>query len=159
MRFEVCIALGSNLGNREQHIAFAFSRLRELAWPWGDHDAFRCSTILETEPMGPEQPHYLNACVRITTQLQPALLMHMLLSLENQRGRVRNQRWGPRTLDLDIIRVRYAGTDVAWTCDLPCLTVPHPEYRNRIFVLAPLLEVDDDPELVARLEELRDHAN
>lgn len=148
MRYDVLIALGSNLGDRLQHLGHATAALRRLAWP----DAlFRASRIYETEPIGPAQPSYLNVCVRFTTQLHPAYVMHNLLAIEKERGRERNERWGPRTLDLDIIRVRYADTGAFFTCATPTLTLPHPEFSRRAFVLTPMRDVDGDRDLATLL--------
>ena len=130
----VAIALGSNLGDRRAHLEWALS---QLAATLAD---LRVSSFHETEPIdvdGP-QPRYLNAAVVGKTTLAPRALLDLLLDLERARGRERPARRAPRTLDLDLILY---GDRVV---DEPGLTVPHPEFHRRAFVLAPLAEVADD---------------
>ena len=93
------------------------------------------SSLYETPPVGPPQPMFLNAAVALTTELDPPGLLLALLSIEQRLGRVRRERWGPRTLDLDILW----NAGMRW--DTPELTVPHPELRRRAFALRPLLDV------------------
>ena len=99
------------------------------------------SQLRETEPVGvADQPPFLNGAVRIQTTLAPRALLDSLLEIERSLGRVRDERWGPRTLDLDLIV--YGGENV----DEPGLRVPHPRLHERRFALEPLFELD--PELV-----------
>lgn len=127
------VGLGSNLGDRESVIADAVSAL-------GSHpeiEVLRVSTLRETEPWGPiDQPRFLNGAVAVDTTLAPRALLGVLLDVERGLGRVRHERWGPRTIDLDLLL--YGDTVV----DEPGLTVPHPRLRERAFVLEPLLELD-----------------
>ncbi len=97
------------------------------------------STLRETEPWGPvEQPPFLNGAAAVETSLEPRALLDVLLEVERRLGRVRDERWGPRTIDLDLLL--YGDTVV----DEPGLTVPHPRLRERAFALEPLLELDPD---------------
>lgn len=127
----VAIALGSNLGDRQAHLAYAIARLREFL------TNVRVSSIHETAPEGVDgpQPDYLNAVVSGDTTLQPLALLHRLLSIERERGRTRPSLRASRTLDLDLILY---GDEVI---DTPELTVPHPRYKDRKFVTEPLSEV------------------
>ncbi|MEO7965060.1 MAG: 2-amino-4-hydroxy-6-hydroxymethyldihydropteridine diphosphokinase [Gemmatimonadaceae bacterium] len=118
------IALGSNLGDRDAHLAFARRRMASLP-------ASRLvaeSAIEETLPLGGmQQPPYLNQVVALETSLPPRELLTMLHALENERGRRRSMRWGARTLDLDLVRYGHAeSTD-------PTLTLPHPGFSSRDF--------------------------
>jgi len=128
------ISLGSNLGDRRAHIAWAVERLAELL------TNLRVSAILETEPVdvSDPQPPYLNAAVVGRTDLAPDALMQRLLDLERERGRVRPTPRAPRTLDLDLILY----DDVI--LETRELTLPHPRFRDRRFVLEPLAELAPD---------------
>ena len=95
----------------------------------------RRSRYYQTAAVGPPQPDYLNACALLDTSLAAAALMTRLLAIEQQFGRQRQQRWGPRTLDLDLLLFDEA------VIDLPSLQVPHPRLRERAFVLVPLAEI------------------
>ena len=127
----VAIALGSNLGDRHAHLAFAIDRLRQIL------SDVRVSSIHETAPEGVNepQPDYLNAVVAGTTTLSPHELLHALLAIERERGRRRDSFRASRTLDLDLVLY---GDEVI---DTPELTVPHPRYKERQFVTIPLAEV------------------
>lgn len=129
----VAIALGSNLGDRHEHLAFAISRLRRILTD------VRVSSIHETAPEGVDepQPDYLNAVVAGVTTLGPHELLQALLAIERERGRTRESFRASRTLDLDLILY---GDEVI---DTPELTVPHPRYQERQFVTKPLSEVWD----------------
>jgi 2-amino-4-hydroxy-6-hydroxymethyldihydropteridine diphosphokinase len=121
------VGLGSNLGDRE-------ALIRRAAEAIG---AVRLSTIRETEPWGlEEQPPYLNAVAEVETSLSPRRLLDRLLDVERQLGRERaGPRWGPRTIDLDLLL--YGGQVI----DEPGLRVPHPYLLERRFVLEPLAEL------------------
>jgi 2-amino-4-hydroxy-6-hydroxymethyldihydropteridine diphosphokinase len=121
------VGLGSNLGDREAQIR----RAAELI------GARRLSAIIETEPWGYEaQPRFLNAAAELETSLEPRQLLDQLLDVERQLGRERiGPRWGPRTIDLDLLV--YGDRAI----DEPGLTVPHPELAARRFVLEPLAEL------------------
>ena len=123
------VGLGSNLGDREEAI-------RDAADAIG---ATRLSTIRETEPWGyEEQPLFLNAVAEVETELGPRDLLDQLLEVERRLGRERASglRYGPRTIDLDLLLY---GDE---TIDEPRLTVPHPHLHERRFVLEPLAELD-----------------
>jgi 2-amino-4-hydroxy-6-hydroxymethyldihydropteridine diphosphokinase len=96
------------------------------------------SHLYETQPLGPPQPDFLNGAVRLLTPLDPAQLLGWLLEIERDCGRIRRVRWGPRTLDLDILWVR--GTHI----QTASLVVPHPELTHRAFAILPLLDVAPD---------------
>ncbi len=130
-RVPVAIALGSNLGDRQAHLDFAVARLSRLIHP------LRASTFIETDPVDvPDvQSPFLNGVVVGETSLEPAGLLAALLAIERERGRQRPHRHAARTLDLDLIL--YGD----WVVHEPGLAVPHPRFRERRFVLAPLAEV------------------
>ena len=137
------IGIGSNLGDRRATIDGA---LRTLAATDGIAvDAV--SSLYETPALGPPQPAYLNAAVRIRTTLDPDRLMDALLAIEAAHGRVRREKWGPRTLDLDVLVICDAALEVIET-DTAKVRAPHPHLRERSFALAPLLDVL--PELAPR---------
>jgi 2-amino-4-hydroxy-6-hydroxymethyldihydropteridine diphosphokinase len=127
------IGIGSNLGDREANLGQAI----ELLSAEDGIEVVAVSEIRETDPVGPvEQGPFLNGAVKLDTSLGPRELLDRLLSLENRLGRVRSERWGPRTIDLDLLL--YGGERV----DEPGLTVPHPRLHERRFALEPLLDLD-----------------
>jgi 2-amino-4-hydroxy-6-hydroxymethyldihydropteridine diphosphokinase len=130
----VAIALGSNLGDRERNLREAAHRLRPSV------SGLRLSSFHETEPEGvdDDQPRYLNAAAVGETLLPAQRLLAELLGVERSLGRERPYRGAPRTIDLDLIL--YNGAVI----DAPGLTVPHPRFRERRFVLAPLWELAPD---------------
>ena len=126
----VAIALGSNLGARDAHLAAAIAALSACV------DNLKASTFHETAPVGVgDQPPFLNAAVTGTTRLSAATLLGELLAIERRFGRERPYWGAARTLDLDLILY---GPHVI---DEPGLSVPHPRFRDRLFVLEPLAEV------------------
>ncbi|MCU0793127.1 MAG: 2-amino-4-hydroxy-6-hydroxymethyldihydropteridine diphosphokinase [Opitutaceae bacterium] len=126
------VALGSNLDDRRAHLEAAFAALDALP----DTRVEARSAIYETAPLGPAgQQDYLNAVARLSTALTPHALLDALLAIERARGRVRAERWGPRTLDLDLL----VHGDAVVRDDR--LTLPHPGLPDRAFVLAPLHDV------------------
>ena len=125
------VALGSNLGDSRQVLALALDRLERLEGT----TVIAQSSLYQTAPVGPPQPDYLNACALIETNLSPQELMAHLLAIEADFGRIRQERWGPRILDLDLIL--YADQVV----NEPDLQLPHPRFRERAFVLVPLAEI------------------
>lgn len=131
------IGLGANLGDREATLESAVARLAATAGVIVE----RTSPIYETAPVGPPQPSYLNAAVRARTTLDPEALLDTLLAIEAAHGRVRRERWGPRTLDLDILVLCEPATLALRAWRSPRLTVPHPHLLERAFALAPLLDV------------------
>ncbi len=131
------VALGANLGDREGTIRLALALLESRPGV----TVVRASTLRETEPWGPvPQPRYLNGVVALDTSLDPRSLLEALLGVERDLGRVRGERWGPRTIDLDLLLHGDAELDE------PGLELPHPRLHERAFVLEPLAELD--PELV-----------
>jgi 2-amino-4-hydroxy-6-hydroxymethyldihydropteridine diphosphokinase len=121
---QVFVALGSNVGDRAAHLAAARAALERL----DDTRLVAASAIEETVPLaGMRQPPYLNQMVLLETRLDPHRLLAALQAIERERGRVRGERWGPRTLDLDIVRFGERRIDD------PDLVVPHPELPNRDF--------------------------
>jgi 2-amino-4-hydroxy-6-hydroxymethyldihydropteridine diphosphokinase len=126
------VGIGSNLGDREGNLLQAVALLSEE----DGIDVVAVSEIRETDPVGPvEQGPFLNGAVRIETDLTPRELLERLLAVEERLGRVRRERWGPRTIDLDLLLY---GDDVV---DEPGLTVPHPRLHERRFALEPLSDL------------------
>lgn len=118
------IALGSNLGNRE----LALSRARSAIGAIRDTRVIAASEVEETEPIGPiQQGKFLNQMVAVSTTLAPRTLLAALHRIERAAGRVRASRWGPRTLDLDIVMLE--GKEYSDDA----LVIPHPEFPNRDF--------------------------
>jgi len=127
------IGLGSNLGDRALWLTRARERIEGLGTP------IARSSLYESPPVGgPAQGPYLNAAVRLQSDLGPSELVRSLLEIERQLGRVRRERWGPRTIDLDVL---WSPGLVVETSELE---VPHPRLGERTFALAPLLEVAPD---------------
>ena len=127
------VGLGSNLGERETLIRLALDDLARLP----DTSIVRASSLYDSEPVGEsEQPAFLNAVVMLDTELSARRLLWNLLLIERRLGRVRTRRWGPRTIDLDLLLYGDQRIDEA------DLTVPHPELTARAFVLVPLVELD-----------------
>jgi 2-amino-4-hydroxy-6-hydroxymethyldihydropteridine diphosphokinase len=127
----VALALGSNLGDRRGHLAWAVDRLGGIL------TALRASSFIETEPVDVPnpQPPYLNGAVVGKTTLEPRALLEALLTIERERGRERLTPRAARTLDLDLIL--YGDLVV----NEPGLVIPHPRFRERRFVLEPLAEI------------------
>ena len=125
------IGLGSNLGASRAIVNAAIEKLAKT--PAIVVDAY--SHPYQTVAVGPPQPDYINVCALLSTTLPPLTLLQTLLAIEAQFGRVRRERWGPRTLDLDLLLY---GDRVV---DLPQLQIPHPRMRDRAFVLVPLAEI------------------
>lgn len=127
------VALGSNVGDRAAHLAHARARLGALPGT----RLLAMSRVEETAPLGPvAQGAYLNQMVLLETSLSPVELLARCRAIETERGRERRERWGPRTLDLDI--VRYG----ARTVREPDLTIPHPELPNRRFWQREIEEIE-----------------
>ena len=131
------LGLGSNLGDRLENLQRAVDVLDTTEGV----RVLRSSRVYETEPVGPPQPEYLNAVIEVETSLDPYGLLDAALTVENEMGRVRTERWGPRVIDVDILTF---GDQVV---DEPDLQIPHPRMHERGFVLAPLLELEADPPL------------
>jgi 2-amino-4-hydroxy-6-hydroxymethyldihydropteridine diphosphokinase len=125
------VGVGANLGDREATIRAALDALPGIV---------AVSELRETDPVGVvDQPAFLNGAVALETELHPRALLDVLLAVERDLGRERRERWGPRTIDLDLLLY---GDE---TIDEPGLTVPHPRLHERRFALEPLLDLD--PEL------------
>ena len=137
MESSAYLALGSNLGDRLEHLRAA---VRLLAATEGV-EVTRSSRVYETEPVGPPQPAYLNAVVEVRTRRSPRELLDAAQAVETELGRVRTEHWGPRTIDVDIL------TYDEVTIDEPDLVIPHSRMHERGFVLVPLAELDADPML------------
>lgn len=140
----VVIALGTNLGDRYATLSFAELELAErvCAGP------VIVSDYVETDPVGgPDQPDYLNAVAVGLTRLSPTTVLSRLHAIEAAAGRTREVRWGPRTLDLDLVQYGdpTAGTDI--TSGAERLTLPHPRAHERAFVLLPWLDAEPDAAL------------
>ena len=128
------IALGSNLGNSQETLKLALETIANIE----GITIKKYSSFYQTAPIGPEQPDYINACALLETTLEPNQLLQTLQNIENKFGRVRQERWGARTLDLDII---IYGDLIL---NEPDLIIPHLLMNERAFVLAPLAEIAPD---------------
>ena len=125
------VGVGANLGDREATIRAALAALPGVVG---------VSQLRETDPVGViDQPPFLNGAAAVETDFSPRELLDALLAVEHELGRERRERWGPRTIDLDLLLY---GDE---TIDEPGLTVPHPRLHERRFALDPLLDLD--PEL------------
>ncbi len=128
------IGIGSNLGNRRYHCLKAVELLKQNGLR-----VSKISSLYETEPWGlKEQPSFINMAVEIETDLMPRKLLDLLRKIEKRMGRKKTQRWGPRTIDLDILLY-----DDLITRDED-LIIPHPLMHERTFVLVPLSEIASD---------------
>lgn len=125
------MALGSNLGDRAGYLLQALSLLSRLP----ETRLLRLSPVYETDPVGPPQPRYLNLVAEVETYLPPRELLQALLALERALGRERRERWGPRTIDLDLLL--YGNLIL----EEEGLQVPHPRLHERAFVLVPLCDL------------------
>ena len=126
------IAIGANLGDRAAH----FQRARECIAALPATRLVAVSSVYETQPVGPvDQGPFYNAVARVRTDLEPRALLEALLTIEREEGRQRGEKWGPRTLDLDLLMF---GDRVI---EQPQLNVPHPRMSERAFVLRPLREI------------------
>lgn len=126
----VFLSIGSNIGDRAAHLAQAVESLP---------DVVAVSPVYETDPVGgPDQGAYLNLVVELATAIEPRELLAICHRLEANAERVREERWGPRTLDIDMVWVEGVVSDD------PALTLPHPRWMERRFVLAPLRDLAPD---------------
>lgn len=127
------LGLGSNVGDRRAHLSAAVAAID------GHGDLVAVSPVYETAPVGgPAQGDHLNLVVELDTGRTPRQLLELCRSLEEAAGRVRERRWGPRTLDVDVLWIEGA------VVDEPDLQVPHPRLFQRRFVLAPLRDLAPD---------------
>ena len=142
----VYIALGSNLEPRRQYMQQAVLHMQQIG------KVLNVAPLYESEPYGfTEQPRFLNSAVCLETDWQPLPLLNRLKQIETTVGRITRQRWGPREIDLDIIFY----DDLVLQTEH--LTIPHPDYRNRCFVLQPLADIAPEfvpPDATQPLQEL-----
>ena len=131
----IYIGIGANLGDREKTLQDATGILNEKP----EIAIIAASAIYETAPIGVvDQPYFLNAVLQVHTSLSARSLLNCLLAIERKFGRLRETRWGPRTLDLDILLYGDA------IINQPGLQVPHPHLHERAFVLVPLCDLKPD---------------
>ncbi|BAY79373.1 2-amino-4-hydroxy-6-hydroxymethyldihydropteridine pyrophosphokinase (plasmid) [Nostoc linckia NIES-25] len=133
-RAKTALALGSNMGNSQAILEAAIATLAQTPGIFLEAR----SNWYKTKAVGPPQPDYLNGCVTLQVEMLPQELLENLLKIERQFGRVRQERWGPRTLDLDLLLFD------DFIVDTPNLQIPHPGMRDRAFVLVPLAEIAPD---------------
>ncbi len=130
----VYLSLGSNEGNRLKWLTEALNKIKQDCG-----DIIKISNIYETKAWGlKEQPDFLNRAVLISTTLSPLDLLNAINKIETSLGRIRTQKWGPRTLDIDIL---FYNNEII---NLPQLIVPHPYIQERLFTLQPLNDIAPD---------------
>ncbi|BAZ15097.1 2-amino-4-hydroxy-6-hydroxymethyldihydropteridine pyrophosphokinase [Calothrix sp. NIES-4071] len=134
MSANTAIALGGNIGDSHTIISGAIDALAQTP----GIEVLSKSSLYRTKAVGPPQPDYLNGCALLQVEMIPELLLEILLKIENNFGRTRNERWGARTLDLDILL--YSNRII----ETSKLQIPHPRMRERAFVLVPLAEIAPD---------------
>lgn len=139
------VALGGNLDDRLAHLRRATRALAAL--PGVELQA--CSSVWETRPLGPGRGPFLNAAVELLAEPAPEELLAELRRIEDAHGRLRERRWGDRTLDLDLL-CGFSGSGRELAVTSARLSLPHPEIGARDFVLRPLLELDADLEIAGR---------
>jgi 2-amino-4-hydroxy-6-hydroxymethyldihydropteridine diphosphokinase len=143
--------LGSNLGNKRQFIESAIAAIRDEK----KISMIRISSIIETTPVGNiHQPDFLNCIIRCESELGPSELMHTLLRIERNLGRERREKWGPRTIDCDIL---FFNDEII---DTDTLKIPHPEIMNRPFILQLMNELAPEfiyPKLNKSMEQLYEY--
>ncbi|WP_435923282.1 2-amino-4-hydroxy-6-hydroxymethyldihydropteridine diphosphokinase [Paenibacillus sp. DYY-L-2] len=148
---EAYIALGANLGDREATLMKALAMLDGHP----DITVLRCSRLYETDPVGVvDQPNFVNMAAALRTKLDPETLLKAMLDIEQSLGRERMIRWGPRTVDLDLLWMEGRNMDT------PLLTLPHPRMMERAFVLVPLQDIipeEDSTGLYERVQNALDH--
>jgi 2-amino-4-hydroxy-6-hydroxymethyldihydropteridine diphosphokinase len=130
---KVYLSLGSNLGWKEFRLGKAIGSLRKTG------DVLKVSGFHKTKPYGKtDQPDFVNCALELETSLSPEELLASIHTIEGRMGRIRTEKWGPRTIDIDI--VFFGGLVI----DTPELKIPHPDMQNRDFVLKPLMELCPD---------------
>ncbi len=131
---DVFLLLGSNLGNRQAYLQQAMGHIETDIAP-----IVKSSSVYETEAWGKtDAPNYLNQVIQLKTDLPPQVILQKILNIENILGRKREEKWGSRIIDIDIL---FYGSDVV---DEPGLHIPHPELHRRMFTLVPLNEITPD---------------
>ncbi|OHO30000.1 2-amino-4-hydroxy-6-hydroxymethyldihydropteridine diphosphokinase [Staphylococcus sp. HMSC034C12] len=142
------LGLGSNIGDRKQQLLKAIDLIENIK----GIKVTKQSSIYETAPIGyTDQPNFLNLCLEIETELSPQQLLKHCLDIEQQLHRVREIRWGPRTLDIDILL--YSDNII----ETDNLSIPHPRMQERAFVLIPLNDIASDkkdPRLNQKIHDL-----
>lgn len=132
MKTALCaIALGSNLGDSLTTVNSALETIATIP----NINIQTTSSWYQTAPVGPPQPDFINGCAILQVQMSPQSVLSTLLQIESQFGRTRQARWGPRSLDLDLLLYN----DLI--LDTPTLQIPHPRMHERAFVLIPLAEI------------------
>lgn len=132
---KMVISVGANLGDPIESVRSAINEIQKT------FKVMATSNLYRTAPIGgPEQDHFINAILIIETTQEPIEVLRTLHGIETNYGRVREQLWGPRTLDLDLIEAGQISTD-------PDCQLPHPRAHERAFVLIPWLEVDPEAEI------------
>ena len=129
MTLRAVVGFGANLGDRLGALRAAARELSKVA------SVERASRVYATAPVGPPQPEYLNAAALVTFDGTAEELLDALLAIEAALGRERRERWGPRTIDLDVLWIE------GLALETPRLAVPHPRLHERAFALAPMLEI------------------
>ncbi|WP_110926106.1 2-amino-4-hydroxy-6-hydroxymethyldihydropteridine diphosphokinase [Bacillus massiliglaciei] len=141
------LSIGSNMGDR----LATFKKAVKLLNEYPEIRVMEASSLYETDPVGyTEQDCFLNAVLKLETSFDPENLLHACLDIESKLGRKRDIRWGPRTLDLDILLYNQENIETE------ILSIPHPRIQERAFVMVPLLELDPDiklPNMSAPLSE------
>ena len=128
---DVFLLLGSNLGNREGYLHTAIGQIETAIAPLVNK-----SSVYETQSWGKtDEPDYLNQVVEVKTDMSPRDVLQKILRIESVMGRKREEKWGARIIDIDIL---FYGTDII---SEPGLIIPHPELQNRRFTLEPLIEI------------------
>jgi len=131
----VYLGLGSNIGNREKNLWNAYDKIANIE----GNCTYKFSKFYETAPVGgPPQPFYLNAALGIKTLIHPHSLLALLQHIETSMGRIRMKKWGPRSIDIDILLY---GNKIINNHQLK---IPHPLMHTRMFVLKPLAEIAPD---------------
>lgn len=137
--YEYLIGLGSNTGDRTVFLNQAVDAIHSIVGP-----VTALSTIYETEPLGAADALFLNAAIRVLSNLNPDKVLASLLEIEKDLGRIRTKKWGNRTIDLDILLVQTSnphGVLLQARVDSESLTIPHPEMLQRDFVMIPAAEI------------------
>ena len=131
---DVFLLLGSNLGDREMFLQNAIEHIEaDIA------AVVKQSSVYETQSWGKaDAPNYLNQVIQIKSELSPQMILHKILAIEQDLGRKREEKWGSRIIDIDIL---FYGSDII---EEPGLNIPHPELHGRMFTLAPLSEIAPD---------------
>ncbi|MFJ7748033.1 2-amino-4-hydroxy-6-hydroxymethyldihydropteridine diphosphokinase [Peribacillus sp. NPDC097295] len=144
------LSIGSNMGNRLDTFKKTFQLLDEHA----HIKLLSCSSLYETDPVGyTDQDCFLNAVIKVETDIKPEDLLQTCMQIEQELGRKRDIRWGPRTLDLDILLYNHENVETE------ILSIPHPRMDERAFVIIPLMELEPDmilPKMNTSLSDLLD---